>query len=795
MLKKRISDYTRHERESCEPFFKDKNQNAPTHTLLFLQPNDVPPVKTYFSDSDDQPDSNDEDNAYNDPLGDSVSDDALGVDSELIESEDENVIVDADAVTQFDPVVDFNDRKEGYQYLSLKVSSSNNTPIGLKCEPRHGKILIVAVQPSSKAEEAGLKVNDIILAVDGVFDVDLMGNLMRENIAKNAFVKLFIERPEEEIRRADKRPMIDINLDSSAEVIQQECDKRIDDEVVPPSAKKKRGKAAVYVFMENIETLDELKSKAKEQSLKFNKTREQVSYYLCNISDCLYKWKVTLNEELKYAIYETEDGHSHGETSRSNGLPQNIKDLVKERLTGNESTNPEAVLQACRNIGIRTLPTSKQVKNHVAYAKKNMVPFCGDLSFDDVMKLVKDVLDDEPDLMEFKHIINEENPSKTDFGMIFTCLSLLEKQRGQNHAMVDGTFKLIYKGFVVLLIGYSDINRHVHVTGVAIVSSETTNAFRWLFEYFKSNEHFPEEWHPLEVMADNSKAISAAIAVVFPNAVRRNCFFHVLKACDCKFKELRLSNDEIKSIKAEIYKLALHAFVEHFDIAAAALVEEWRSSENENIVAFANYFFNQYCQINKLWYAANGGGCRTDNAIEVTNKWIKVVFINRRLPLMQAVHKIKLYLVQARDKNYGVEEVTVTNAEWVAAYDFRRQTRVRHDPGRNCYFLRRSGSTFTNEEFVDFLDSMDAINWNNEDVQNFQENIAVVAPSVIYENEYTCNCPVGALRKLCKHVITVEVILGKRQFPPIPPMRQCLTDCGRNKAGRPRKHSAALSRN
>uniref|UniRef100_A0A914NZS7 Uncharacterized protein n=1 Tax=Panagrolaimus davidi TaxID=227884 RepID=A0A914NZS7_9BILA len=118
------------------------------------------------------------------------------------------------------------------------------------------------------------------------------------------------------------------------------------------------------------------------------------------------------------------------------------------------------------NEGIRKLPTSKQVENRVAYVKKNLIPNCGNLSFDELQKLVQNILNDEPNFMEFKYIIDEENPSKTDFAMIFTCESLLNKQRDQNHAMIDGTYKLIYKGFIVLVFGYSDVNRHVHPTGM-----------------------------------------------------------------------------------------------------------------------------------------------------------------------------------------------------------------------------------------------------------------------------------------------------------------------------------------
>src|SRR5688572_587764 len=111
----------------------------------------------------------------------------------------------------------------------------------------------------------------------------------------------------------------------------------------------------------------------------------------------------------------------------------------------------ELLLQRTQALGIRQLPTASQIKNCVAYLKKILIPHFASISFADLDLLVKQVLTDEPDIFDVKYILNESNPQKSDFIIIFSCLSLMVKQRAQKHACVDGTWKLVINNFVVLV--------------------------------------------------------------------------------------------------------------------------------------------------------------------------------------------------------------------------------------------------------------------------------------------------------------------------------------------------------
>uniref|UniRef100_A0A914XUQ7 Transposase n=1 Tax=Panagrolaimus superbus TaxID=310955 RepID=A0A914XUQ7_9BILA len=83
--------------------------------------------------------------------------------------------------------------------------------------------------------------------------------------------------------------------------------------------------------------------------------------------------------------------------------------------------------------------------------------------------------------------------------------------------------------------------------------------------------------------------------------------------------------------------------------------------------------------------------------MEATNKWIKRDFIDRRLSLTQAIVNLKLWLFKCVTKNYGNQDVRVSDKEWITAHDLKRITKVNYLNGN--YFIRRSKSELDNDEF------------------------------------------------------------------------------------------------
>uniref|UniRef100_A0A914QBG5 SWIM-type domain-containing protein n=1 Tax=Panagrolaimus davidi TaxID=227884 RepID=A0A914QBG5_9BILA len=169
-------------------------------------------------------------------------------------------------------------------------------------------------------------------------------------------------------------------------------------------------------------------------------------------------------------------------------------------------------------------------------------------------------------------------------------------------------------------------------------------------------------------------------------------------------------------------------------------------------------------------------------------------FINRRLPLMEAIAALKKWLYVCAHKNYGDPAISVKTNEWIAAHDLKRVTKVIFSGG--TWYLRSSKSEWNDADYRDYLEYYGDENndLDAEDIKLFQHNIAAVTRSNLYENEFTCNCPIGALRMRCKHVLLIQIICNHRQWPNMPALRQTINATARNRPGRPRKHTPALSR-
>ena len=94
---------------------------------------------------------------------------------------------------------------------------------------------------------------------------------------------------------------------------------------------------------------------------------------------------------------------------------------------------------------------------------------------------------------------------------------------------VDGTYKLTWQGFPVLIFGITDTQHRFHPVSLSLVSHERTSAYEHLFTALKE-AHADEsgnELEPVFVIADGSAAITAAMRRRF-QGVQGGCVGHTL---------------------------------------------------------------------------------------------------------------------------------------------------------------------------------------------------------------------------------------------------------------------------
>lgn len=124
-------------------------------------------------------------------------------------------------------------------------------------------------------------------------------------------------------------------------------------------------------------------------------------------------------------------------------------------------------------------------------------------------------------------------PIQISYSSSVSSKLLLKNAIGVDKLHCDATYKLVWNGFPVLLVGTTDLYRSFHIFGIAVCTNETETDFRFIFESLKNglDEKFKTKLTPKYLIADAAKSIQNAFKSVFGmNTTIITCWFHVKKA-------------------------------------------------------------------------------------------------------------------------------------------------------------------------------------------------------------------------------------------------------------------------
>lgn len=92
----------------------------------------------------------------------------------------------------------------------------------------------------------------------------------------------------------------------------------------------------------------------------------------------------------------------------------------------------------------------------------------------------------------------------------------------------DCTYKCVWNGYPITMIGFSDKNRKFHPIILAVSTNETHVEFTFIMQ---SWHHVNASLAPKFLMADASEAAFNAARTIWPNIVRLMCYAHVFMVC------------------------------------------------------------------------------------------------------------------------------------------------------------------------------------------------------------------------------------------------------------------------
>lgn len=366
--------------------------------------------------------------------------------------------------------------------------------------------------------------------------------------------------------------------------------------------------------------------KSKEEAMSAIKSENIWSYYYTNVTNEGKKTYFRCNkskfrgEQCDASVYllfnaGSEDvvlfravsEHTHHKNASKLELSELIKEEINKLLELNQK--PKAILQILYEKDL-AVPDMTQLRNYISKYKNikfgrskislgeleqwcldfNTVPESDDSPFIVSYQIIYD--DDED-------IYSDEEDSNCKFRIFISTKRLLQMASKVTILHADATYKLVWQGFPILVIGTSDYDRHFHIIGLALCTNEKTADFKFLFKSINIGLDMIKQpkMKPEVLISDASDAIGNAFKDEFGEKIIIMCWAHMRRNI-AKKVECMVEKDKQTDIIEDIETLQIVQNDAIFEKAVPLFIKKWKHKEPD----FINYFDNQWLKKHKNWY-------------------------------------------------------------------------------------------------------------------------------------------------------------------------------------------------
>lgn len=445
--------------------------------------------------------------------------------------------------------------------------------------------------------------------------------------------------------------------------------------------------------------------------------------------------------------------------------------LIHETVSANHKGNP---------------PSKTQIKNYVSSLKTKLYGRgtinVGELRIWCSENSMIPEIDDTPFIVS--HEIAEDGQS---FRIFVSSKTLLKLAINCQTINADATYKMIWQGYPVLVVGTTDKDRHFHLFGLAVCMSEKTADFEFLFKSIKEGVFaaYGELVNFEALISDAAHGIQNAFKNIFGNEKTIiTCWFHMRKNVEKNAKNM-MDKGKVLRLLCDIDQIQLMDTEKLFLKAINLFFEKWQKEKR-----FCEYFKMEWINKNKNWYE----GARlltpsTNNALESTNRVLKAEnTLRERLPLcrfkiliMEIILKysLKYSIIQ----NHFKTETTIDMGLWTSSFNWAKSNlkieSVKGD-GKIIY------KTISNKKKVDYT--------SEEPLREFlQENGSITRTVLSAQPDDwktgQCNCKEYLKKYICHHIVGLAIRL-KYVKPPVAARNTPFGE--KRKRGRPAKALKAL---
>ena len=151
------------------------------------------------------------------------------------------------------------------------------------------------------------------------------------------------------------------------------------------------------------------------------------------------------------------------------------------------------------------------------------------------------------------------------FAIFFSTPRLLAQTHLTRPVEIDDTYKLIYEGYSVTLMGQTDSDRVFHVRGVGISTNSTEEVGEIYFTAWKQHV---QGFSPSAYLGDAAEAYANSARAVFPDlATRLMCYAHVYKVGEpkhvCMLRKSVMMGFRKRSSKCEFFSFFCFVLIFH----------------------------------------------------------------------------------------------------------------------------------------------------------------------------------------------------------------------------------------
>lgn len=588
-------------------------------------------------------------------------------------------------------------------------------------------------------------------------------------------------------------------------------------------SQKKRGCQKNWVKVATFDNAKEAENSLEKIWSKYytNKTDEgRRVYFRCNKAkrrgpQCSAKMQLYYHADNdKVTALKTEEDHDHDQNDSTRGIDSDTKAIIQE-LYNDGIMKPKQILRALESKTIK-VPTNVQLKNFLIQLKKkkygeNKISL-GELEQWCINNSIVPIDDDEPfvvshnityedDELEDDEDVEDDNENK--FHVFISTKRLLSIAHQSTHLHADATYKLVWQGFPVLIVGTTDLNKCFHPFGLAICTNEKTKDFEFIFSGIQIGfEKLQlDTFKPKALVSDAADAIKAAFINVFGDDVKCvMCWAHMKRKIESRICHID-DKETQKEIMEDIEMLQLSSSKDIFDTATSLFFKKWtKMQKNQSVLDFMSYFEKEWIDSNNGWYeGVEFYVPSTNNALEATNKVVKDDGTYRER------HVLSRFLVIASDivKNWSAERKSnLPNAKkfakqpdislqlWTSAYQWAKLqkdiTCVENETTKLYYIPARDIASIQKADLNRYINSK----WTN--FNQFKKSHDIWCMQMIEGNDWIkskCNCPFFLKNYICKHIVGLALRL---KLCKVPAAAKTVPIGEKRKRGRPAKAKRAL---